>query len=198
MTGNSIFRTIYLVGFVSMFVMRLSYRLRGRDTRAAVTRAGSLEMFLLALAFVGMAATPLVYVSSDVLDFADYQLPVWTGWVGTLVFLAAIGLLWRSHRDLGRNWSQTLELREGHELVTKGVYRRIRHPMYAAFWLWGLAQPLLLHNWLAAFSHLASFAALYFLRVGREERLMLDHFGARYEAYMSRTGRVLPRWARLS
>lgn len=195
MRGSAIFRTIYLVGFVSMFVIRLRYRMRGRDTRATVTRAGSLELFLLVLAFVGMAAVPLVYVFSDALDFADYQLPIWTGWAGASVFLAALWLLWRSHSDLGRNWSQTLQLREGHELVTTGVYGRIRHPMYAAFWLWGVAQPLLLRNWIAGFSHLAAFATLYFLRVGREELLMLDHFGAEYEAYMRRTGRVLPRWS---
>ena len=100
---------------------------------------------------------------------------------------------WRSHADLGENWFQTLQLREGHQLVTTGVYAYVRHPMYAAFLLWGMAQPLLLHNWLAGFSPLASFAPLYFLRVSREERMMLDCFGAEYAAYLERTGRVLPR-----
>lgn len=193
MTGDSIFRAIYLVGFVSMFAIRLRYRVRAGAGRAAVNRAGGLEMFLLALAFIGMAAVPLVFVFSGALDFADYRLPAWAGWAGTAVFLAALWLLRRSHADLGRNWSQTLELREGHELVTGGVYSRVRHPMYAAFWLWGAAQPLLLHNWVAGFSHLASFAALYFLRVPREERMMLDHFGAEYRTYMQRSGRVIPR-----
>jgi protein-S-isoprenylcysteine O-methyltransferase Ste14 len=39
----------------------------------------------------------------------------------------AVWLFWRSHADLGRNWSPSLELREGHELVTEGVYRYVRH-----------------------------------------------------------------------
>ena len=65
--------------------------------------------------------------------------------------------------------------------------------MYAALWLWGVAQALLIHNWIAGFSQLVSFAVLYFLRVPREKRMMLDRFGAEYPAYIGRTGRVLPR-----
>ncbi len=49
--------------------------------------------------------------------------------------VAALWLFWRSHADLGRNWSQAFELRKGHELITHGVYRVVRHPMYAAIWL---------------------------------------------------------------
>jgi protein-S-isoprenylcysteine O-methyltransferase Ste14 len=68
----------------------------------------------------------------------------------------------------------------------------VRHPMYSAFFLWGVAQALLLPNWVAGFSGLVGFAILYFLRVGQEERLMLDTFGEAYRAYMSRTARLVP------
>ncbi len=65
--------------------------------------------------------------------------------------------------------------------------------MYAAFLMWGFAQPLLLHNWIAGWSHLVSFTPLYLLRVPQEERMMLDHFGEEYKSYMNKTGRVIPR-----
>jgi protein-S-isoprenylcysteine O-methyltransferase Ste14 len=42
--------------------------------------------------------------------------------------------------------------------MTHGVYRLIRHPMYAAIWLLSLAQGLLLHNWLAGWAGIALFA----------------------------------------
>ena len=67
--------------------------------------------------------------------------------------------------DLGGNWSATLEIRERHSLVTHGVYRRVRHPMYAAHWLWGIAQALLIQNWIAGVGGLLFFAPLYLLRV---------------------------------
>jgi protein-S-isoprenylcysteine O-methyltransferase Ste14 len=113
--------------------------------------------------------------------------------VGIIILAMAVWLFWRSHADLGRNWSPSLELREGHELVTEGVYRSVRHPMYASMWLWGVAQALLLQNWIAGWVSLVMFMPLYLLRVPREERMMLDEFGEEYRAYMNHTGRVIPR-----
>ena len=45
-------------------------------------------------------------------------------------------------------------------LVTEGIYGRVRHPMYTAFWLWAVAQALLLPNWIAGFSGLIGFGTL--------------------------------------
>ncbi len=110
-----------------------------------------------------------------------------------MVLAAAVWLFWRSHADLGRNWSPSLQLREGHELVTGGVYRSIRHPMYASQWVWGVAQALLLRNWISGWSGLVLFAPLYLSRVPCEEQMMLEQFGEEYSAYMNRTGRIFPR-----
>ncbi len=81
----------------------------------------------------------------------------------------------------------------GHTLVAEGVYRTIRHPMYASQMLLGVAQILLLQNWIAGPAGLLLFLPLYWVRVPREEQMMLDQFGADYRAYMARTGRILPR-----
>ena len=98
----------------------------------------------------------------------------------------------RWENALGRNWSVSLELREQHVLVTQGVYRHVRHPMYTAFWLWAVAQALLLPNWIAGFAGLVGFGILFFGRVAREEQLMLEKFGDEYSAYMLRTSRLVP------
>jgi protein-S-isoprenylcysteine O-methyltransferase Ste14 len=107
--------------------------------------------------------------------------------------VAALWLFWRSHADLGRNWSVSLELRKDHQLIRHGVYRSIRHPMYASIWLFSLAQGMLLENWLAGWSAVVTFAPLYFLRTPREERMMSEVFGGEYDDYMARTGRLFPR-----
>jgi len=151
-------------------------------------------LFLAVLALWGVAQlVAILYVLTPWFDFADYRLPVWSGPVGIGVFAAALLLLWRSHADLGRNWSVTLQIREGHSLVTRGVYRYVRHPMYAAHWLWGIGQALLLQNWIAGPPVLVVFLALCLLRIPREEGMMLDHFGQEYRRYMARTGRFIPR-----
>jgi len=105
----------------------------------------------------------------------------------------ALFLLWRSHADLGLNWSATLRIRQEHSLVTDGIYRHIRHPMYAAHLLWAIAQGLLLENWLAGWVFLVTFVPLYLLRVTKEEKMMLEQFGLEYRLYISRTGRIIPR-----
>ena len=133
-----------------------------------------------------------VYIFSPWLSFADYSLPTWTGWPGTVAFAAAVLLLWRSHADLGPHWSPRVQVRQDHELVTTGIYTHIRHPMYAAHLLWAVAQPLLLHNWLAGPGALVFFVPFLLIRISREERTMLDAFGQEYRAYVNRTGRLIP------
>ena len=76
--------------------------------------------------------------------------------------------------------------------MTTGVYRLIRHPMYASFLLWSLGQGLLLPNWMTGLAGMFGFCILYFARVGREEKLMLEAFGDDYREYMMRTKRLVP------
>lgn len=86
----------------------------------------------------------------------------------------------------------TLEVREKHTLVTRGIYRRVRHPMYLAFLLFALGQALVVPSWVAGPSLLVVFTLVFALRVGPEERMMLEEFGKEYEAYMARTKRLVP------
>jgi protein-S-isoprenylcysteine O-methyltransferase Ste14 len=114
-------------------------------------------------------------------------------WGGAVMMVIALWLFWRAHDDLGLNWSITLEMRKDHELIVRGVYGRIRHPMYAAIFLFAIAQGLLLQNWLAGWGGFVSFAVLYLVRTPREEKMMREFFGEPYLDYMNRTGRLLPR-----
>jgi protein-S-isoprenylcysteine O-methyltransferase Ste14 len=191
------FQIVWLVGFIVGSVIRKVYTKRRKPEDVERRRQTVPDTMLIALASLGLVVIPLLYLVTSWLDFADWHLPTWAsqaaGWAGAAVFLAALWLLWRSHVDLGRNWSALVEIRQEHTLVTGGVYRRIRHPMYAAHWLWAVAQVLLLQNWIAGPALLVFFLPLYWLRVPREEQLLLDQFGDEYRAYMSHTGRIIPR-----
>jgi protein-S-isoprenylcysteine O-methyltransferase Ste14 len=184
---------VFLAGFAVYAGIRHVFERRARGGEKAVRRVDGRELALLALMGVGAILLPLLHVLTPWLAFADYRLPAAAPWCGALVMPAALWLFWRAHADLGPNWSVTLELRKDHALVASGVYRAIRHPMYAAIGLFSLAQGLLLANWLAGPSALAAFALLYFVRTPREEAMMLDFFGEDYRAYMRRTGRLIPR-----
>jgi protein-S-isoprenylcysteine O-methyltransferase Ste14 len=194
MTPNLIFKLIFVAAMVAEIAIRAPYNQQRRQNRIATNQYNRTETAVLILLFLGSFILPLVYVFTPWLDFANYTLPGWAGWLGVLVMAGALAVFWRAHADLGQNWSPTLQIREGHRLVTNGIYQYIRHPMYASQWLWVIAQALLLQNWIAGLGGFISFLPMYLLRVGPEEQMMLDEFGEEYRRYMGRTGRVLPRW----
>jgi len=184
----------FLIGLVVGSFIRGWYGKKYRQDKTAIFREEGLAVGLLASLWGLAVLVPLFYMFTNWLDFVNYDLPAWAGWVGVVTFASALWLLWRSHADLGRNWSVTMEIREGHTLVTNGVFRCIRHPMYAAHLVWGIAQALLIQNWIAGLGGLVILFPLYLLRIPREERMMLEQFGDEYRLYMNRTGRVIPRF----
>jgi protein-S-isoprenylcysteine O-methyltransferase Ste14 len=185
-------KLIWLAGCIAWFGIRYPHQRRSRKT--SVTKRVDLtrERVLMTISFCGLFAIPLVYAITNQPKFANYPLVTAMTWLGTAVFAAALALFYRVHRELGRSWSVTLELRDQHALITHGLYRHVRHPMYSAFWLWAVAQALLLPNWVAGCSGLVGFGVLFFARVGHEEQMMLEAFGDEYRAYAARTKRIIP------
>jgi protein-S-isoprenylcysteine O-methyltransferase Ste14 len=185
-------KAIFVALVIGWYLIRYKYARRSRRERIVWSARGPLEIALLLISLAGLGVVPLVYVATAIPRFAAYSFHSLLAWLGLFFTIAALGMFYLTHRALGRNWSISLDVRENHELVTEGVYRRVRHPMYSAFWLWAIAQALLLPNWIAGFAGLAGFGILFFGRVAREERMMLETFGDSYRAYMARTGRVFP------
>ena len=183
---------VWIASMLLLTVVRLPYAKRTQTNTITDKRSASTEQVLLALVAVGGTFLPLLHLAIGLFGFADYRLPDWVVIVGTAVLIPAYWLFWRSHADLGRNWSVTTEMRDKHDLVTSGVYKRIRHPMYAAIWLIFLTQPLLVHNWIAGLAGPLTFAVLYFIRVPYEEAMMRKHFGKAYDEYCARAGRLFP------
>jgi len=182
----------FLIGMFIYVGIRhvFSERVKGQDT--TVQHVDGLEKALLGIVTIGSLVLPALYLFSPWLSFANYQLPAAVPWVGAGAMVVALWLFWRSHADLGKQWSVSLEVRADHQLITGGVYRRVRHPMYSAIFLFSIAQGLMLQNWLAGWGALVTFVPLYLLRTPREERMMTAQFGDEYKAYMAKTGRILP------
>jgi protein-S-isoprenylcysteine O-methyltransferase Ste14 len=190
---RNFFQGVYFGLVLVASCIRVVYTRQYRKTTIAMDHRTAVDAVLTVLPALGMFLLPIVYVLTPWLDFADYHLPPWAGWIGVAIFALAIWLLQRSHADLARNWSPRLELLDGHSLVTHGVFRHIRHPMYAAHLLWGIAQVFLLQNWIAGFSMLVTFLPGYLYRARVEEEMMIEQFGDEFCSYMGRTGRLFPR-----
>ena len=194
--SSSFFQGAYFVFVVLASIVRVVYTRHYREMVRAKDHRTTTDALLTALPALGMFILPVIYVLTPWLDFADYHLPMWAGWIGVAIFAVAVWLLWRSHADLARNFSPRMEILEGHSLVTQGVFRHIRHPIYCAHLLWGIAQVFLLQNWIAGFSMLVTFVPGYLYRARVEEQMMIEHFGDEYREYQARTGRLFPRLLR--
>lgn len=199
---DSIFEIVYLALFVGGSVIRTVMLIRvpqwwKKKANVADNRATGLDKMLVSLSSLGLLIAPMVYIFSPWLDFADYFLPSSVsqilGWLGTGLFVIALYLLYKSHADMGQNFSPVLSLKEEHKLITSGIFHSIRHPMYTAHIVWALAQILLLQNWIVGPSFLLTSLPLYFVRIPREEQMMLQTFKKEYLEYMNRTGRIFPK-----
>ncbi|MFC1898092.1 protein-S-isoprenylcysteine O-methyltransferase [Candidatus Cloacimonadota bacterium] len=190
--NSKIFLICYFIFFIVGSIIRSYFKKGYSREDIAKNYSNSFEFVLVMLPSFGMFFLPMTFAFTDWFKLADYQLSVWYGIAGCLVFTLSLWLLYRSHADLKKNWSPLLEINKDHELITNGVFKYIRHPMYAAHFGWGIAQILLLWNWIVGPSMLILMLPLYLYRIKKEEEMMIQNF-AEYSDYKKRTGRIFPR-----
>jgi protein-S-isoprenylcysteine O-methyltransferase Ste14 len=183
---------IWWAGAIAWYAIMHPHVRRSRKTPTAQRHERVRERVLMAISFTGLFAVPAIYSFTGAPRFADHPFQPVLAWLGVLVLVSALLLFFHTHRRLGRFWSVTLEIRQNHGLVTDGIYRFVRHPMYSAYFLWALSQALLLPNWIAGPAGLVGFGTLFAFRVRREERMMLAAFGDVYAEYAARTKRIIP------
>lgn len=115
--------------------------------------------------------------------------------VAVLTIALAIGSVWfvtAAVRALGKQWSLTARVVEGHDLITTGPYTWVRHPIYTGMFGMLLATGLAASHWLGLLMGVIVFWAGTIIRVRSEERLLRATFGAQYDDYARRVAAVLP------
>lgn len=184
---------LFLAGSLVYLGIRYYYQRQQRSREKETDRASLTDRLLVVAVGASQTVLPILAMCTPLLKGTHHEMPAWAAWLGVKLYVSGLWLFWKSHRDLGANWSLSLALDTQHQLVTRGVYQRIRHPMYAAFFLMAVAQALLIANWVGGLAALVAVSALYLARVPNEERMMAERFGEAYRAYMARSGGLLPR-----
>lgn len=191
--SEMIFKIAFLVLWFIYISIRVPYENEYKREEKIKTIHSKKEKILLFLLSIGLLLIPLVWVFTPFFDSFNIKLPVWSRLLGIIISILSLFYFNWIHKTLGVNWSPTLEIRKGHQLVKVGPYKRIRHPMYTQIWLWTIAQVLLISNFVAGFSGIILWAILYFIRVPKEEKMLVENFGEEYLEYMKKTGRVFPK-----
>ncbi len=190
-----LFRITFGILWVIYFGTRLFFQRRIKGSLEYTRINEQQEKLLFRLFALAFLLLPLYFLTTWI-DFASIPLPVWLRWSGAGITAVGIVLFGWAHQALGRNWTAVLALSKEHEMVQRGPYRYVRHPMYSAFFIIGIGLGLLSANWLVGVIYLGPLLVMYMARVALEEKMMIDRFGDTYRQYMKRTGRLWPRfWA---
>jgi protein-S-isoprenylcysteine O-methyltransferase Ste14 len=120
-------------------------------------------------------------------------LPHSTAMAGLGLVLTVLGLLlaiW-ARVTLGGNWSGTVTFKEDHELIVRGPYALVRHPIYTALLLMFLGTALAIGT-VGALAGVPVLFLSFWIKFRQEEALMTEHFGDQYRDYMKRVKALIP------
>lgn len=115
----------------------------------------------------------------------------WAPPLGWLLVLLCLAFACWARVTLGRNWSATVQVKQDHELVVVGPYRRVRHPIYTGMLL-GVLGTILAIGALPGLLVLALVGGGFWIKLRHEEAWMRQQFGAAYVDYMRRTRALIP------
>jgi protein-S-isoprenylcysteine O-methyltransferase Ste14 len=113
-----------------------------------------------------------------------------TGVLGDFLVLVGLFIAIWARVALGGNWSARVTLKEDHELIQRGPYRAVRHPIYSGVLLMILGTAVLVGR-VGGFVALVICFCGFWLKLRREEALLTKHLPG-YSAYMRRTKALLP------
>lgn len=111
-------------------------------------------------------------------------------YVGLALQLSGLALAFWARATLGRNWSGRVTIKEDHELVMSGPYRRLRHPIYSGALLAVTGAAIAL-GWYGGLVAIALFMGVFVRKIFLEERMLSGHFGAAYTQYRKKTDALI-------
>jgi protein-S-isoprenylcysteine O-methyltransferase Ste14 len=154
------------------------------------------ESFGSRLAFVVPIAIGAILLASAGLRlprFDDRFLPASPAitWAGTILVAAGLAFMVWARRTLGRNWSGRVTLKENHELIRRGPYRLVRHPIYTGLILALLGTALAFGQWRDVIA-LAFITAAILHKIKVEERFLAESFPGDYARYRAEVPALIP------
>jgi protein-S-isoprenylcysteine O-methyltransferase Ste14 len=166
-----------------------------KETGEKVSRKvdGTTMMTIIRIGGLVLWLSPLVYmINPSWMAWSKINLPEWVRWIGVgFGILCVFGIYWL-FSSIGSDITPTSGTRKGHKLITNGIYRYIRHPLYtfgaSLFISFGMMADL----WFIAALGIVTFI-LMAIRTPKEEANLIEKFGDEYREYMNRTGRFLPK-----
>jgi protein-S-isoprenylcysteine O-methyltransferase Ste14 len=120
------------------------------------------------------------------------QCDIVVGWLGVTIMLSGLALRYWAARTLGNFYTRTLQVLNGHQIVTQAPYHVIRHPGYLGTMLMEVGAGLAVTNWIVLIVVTVSACSSRAYRIGAEEKMLNARFGQEYQTYADKTFKLVP------
>ncbi len=181
--------------FIGIGISSYFRRKADKDSGEAISRKadGSLTMNVIKIGGLILWLSPLAYLINPAwMSWSKIGLPDWVRWLGVGIgLLCVLGMYWL-FSSIGSGITPTSATRREHKLVTNGIYRWVRHPLYTVGSSFIVALGLMADNWFIILMALLAFTAMA-VRTPKEEANLIEKFGDAYRDYMKTTGAFLPK-----
>lgn len=194
--NENIFRILAaIILFTGIGISSYYRRKADKDTGEKISRKvdGSAMMTIIKLGGLILWLSPLVYlINPNWMIWSKIGLPESVRWLGVGIgILCVLGIYWL-FSSIGSGISPTSATRKEHQLVTKGPYRWVRHPLYTVGSSLFISFGMMADNWFIAALGVLAFVGMA-IRTPKEEANLIEKFGDEYREYMKRTGRYFPK-----
>jgi protein-S-isoprenylcysteine O-methyltransferase Ste14 len=116
---------------------------------------------------------------------------IWTFWMGAALTVAGLLFAVWARRHLASNWSSSVTIKQGHELITSGPYSLVRHPIYTGILTGFVGTAMALAQVRGVVGFVLIFVA-FWTKLRKEEKWMHSQFGETYASYAHQTAALVP------
>ena len=173
-------------------VFLLYWQIKAADTKAtqrlepAASRILRILIFLIAIVLLSVPRLPLSWLYVQL-----WPSGYWPFWLGAALTVAGLLFAVWAREHLGRNWSRSVTIKQGHELITTGPYGVVRHPIYTGI-LTGFLGMAIAISQVRGFIVFVLIFLVFWLKLRMEEEWMRSQFGETYATYARQTAALVP------
>ena len=182
---ESFFPVVWIV-----FIVYWRVKAAGTKTTQRIEPAASQILrtlaFLVAIVLLSTTRIPLPWLYRQL-----WPAGRWPFWIGAAITVGGLLFAVWARRHLGRNWSNAVTIKQGHELITTGPYALVRHPIYTGILTGFLGSAIALSQVRGVIGFLLIFLVLW-AKLRKEEEWMRSQFGETYATYASQTAALVP------
>ena len=196
MNTENVFRILAtLILFTGAGISITFRRKADRESGEKLSRQADGTPMMMAIRIFGLVLwfSPLIYLINPAwMTWSKLGLPEIARWLGVGLGAICIPLIYWLFVSIGSGITPVSATRKEHKLVTHGIYRWVRHPLYTVGSSLIVSFGLMADNWFIILLAALAFVAMA-IRTPKEEANLIEKFGDEYREYMKRTGRFLPK-----